>query len=126
MEQGIIQYTPSDEDTDVVDMPIGYCQWCKKSFMVVRIPAMEYHCYICKENRSFDPDEYIEFCRTKAKYRSLEYIPHVQTEQDTIQEKVDASKSPECFLECPKCENWKISTNDPVGFLNHVDNCSKS
>ena len=119
MEQGII-------DSDVVDVPIGYCQWCQKHFMAMTIPAIEYHCYICRQNKLFDRDEYLAFCRTKTKYKPLLYIPQRKVLQPHSEERSRQMNGAKSFFQCPKCDKWKISTDDPAGFIDHMDNCSKN
>ena len=122
----LIEYHPSIE-SDVIDVPIVRCPICRKLFYLTNKALYHYHQYVCQKGREFDYDEYFEFCRVNWYLMPpfIASLPHrdTVTEKDCQGSTVHNTES-EQVLECPKCK-WKISCNDPVGFLNHIDNCSE-
>ena len=97
----IDEYQYIEDIDDVIDMPIGKCSTCSRSFYIQHMHQSNFDCYLCSAKKPYDADQF---------------------EQQNDEE----SSPAEQVLACPHCENWEVSTDHPQAFLDHVDACGEN
>ena len=96
---GLIEYHHGS--TTVV--PLARCPACKKRFYVKYGICFEFHCYICRQRKSFDLNEFQDFCRSRDYY-----VPTFARTEHAVQ--------------CLRCQ-MSFPSDDPETFLTHIDSC---
>ena len=120
---GLIEY--HEDNSDVIDVPVGRCRYCKKQFYVVYGVCLEYHMHMCKKKKNikkkFNLREFFRFCIARDYYMPR-FLSGSTSSCDSTTTSTTTTSS-EQYLECPKCQK-KYDTQDPEGFLSHADSCT--